>query len=257
MNENLFMQLIEELKDKAASQNNTLTYAQIHESMKELQLPEDKLQAVYTYLQGERIKISDEIENKPKPTKKKKMAPVRDSSRLNIQETEIYRTYMSDLETIIPCELEEIEKLCTLVQNGDEMAKSRLVEGSLSKVAQYAKKYVGKGVPITDLIQEANMALMLYIMEAKSHNYWEALETEVDRALEMMIDEYQGSNSIKEKIADRANRLLKVSAELADELEREPTLEELAQKLHISEDEVRTVMKHSISAMNINESSLS
>ena len=150
-----------------------------------------------------------------------------------------------------------IEKLCNLIEAGDEMAKNRLVEGSLSKVAQYAKKYVGRGVPITDLIQEANMALMLYIMEAKSHNYWEALEAEVDRALEMMIEEYQGSNSIKEKIADRANRLLKVSAELADELEREPTLEELAQKLHISEDEVRTVMKHSISAMNIDESSLS
>ena len=254
MNENLFMELIEELKNKAGSQNNSLTYAQIHESMKELKLPEDKLQAVYTYLKGERIKIADEVVKEKK--EKKKMAPVRDSSRLNIQETEIYRTYMSDLEAIVPCELEEIKKLCSLIQNGDEMAKNRLVEGSLAQVAEYAKKHIGKGVAITDLIQEANMALMIYSMEAKANNYWEELESEVDKALEMMIEECQGSNSIKEKIADRANRLLKVSAELADELEREPTLEELAQKLHISEDEVRTVMKHSISAMNIDEGSL-
>ena len=253
MNENLFMKLIEELKDKAATQNNALTYAQIHESMKELQLPDDKLQAVYAYLEGERIKISDGLVKK----KPKKMSPVRDSSRLNIQETEIYRTYMSDLEAIIPCGLEEIEKLCNLIQAGDELAKNRLIEGSLSQVAEYAKKHVGRGVPITDLIQEANMALMLYIMEAEASSYWEKLENEVDHALESMIDEYQGSNSIKEKIADRANRLLKISAELADELEREPTLEELAQRLHITEDEVRTVMKHSISAMNIDESSLS
>jgi RNA polymerase primary sigma factor len=250
MNEKLFMQLIEELKDIAATQDNTLTFSQIRERMEQLNLTEDKLEVVYTYLEGERIRISER-------KAVKKMVPTKESSRPSINETEIYRAYMTDLEVIPPCSEEEIANLCDSIQKGDEASKKRLVEGSLLRVAEYVKKYAGKGVPVTDLIQEANVALMLYVAEAKAENYWSNLEKEIDTMLEVLIEESQGSNSIKEKIADRANRLLAISAELAEELEREPTLEELAEHLHISEDEVRTVMKHSISAMNIDENSLS
>ncbi|KIR03336.1 RNA polymerase sigma factor RpoD [Lachnospiraceae bacterium TWA4] len=250
MNEQSFMQLIESLKDQAAKQNNSITFSQVHEKTKELGLSDEQLQAIYTYLESERIKISDNISV---TRAKKKMAPIKDSTRLNIQETQIYRTYLQEIEGISPCTQEEIIRLFEV---GDEFSKNRLVEGSLSYVADYVKKYVGRGLPITDLIQEANMALMLHVSEASAMNYFEALEEKIDDFLEQMIEENQGSASIKNKIADRANRLMELSAELAEEFERQPTLEELANRMHISEDEVREVMKQSISAMDIDETKL-
>ena len=79
--------------------------------------------------------------------------------------TDFYQMYQDEMDCIVPCTAQEMEDLSEELLNGSETARKRLVEGCLFLAAEIAEEYQNKGLSAGDLVQEANMALLILASE--------------------------------------------------------------------------------------------
>jgi RNA polymerase primary sigma factor len=169
---------------------------------------------------------------------------------------DFYQMYLEEMKKIVPCTLEEQEQLLKEVAMGKEEARKRLIEGNLQVALEYAKEYDGKGVLLTDLVQEANMALTMAIDEYRAFEDGPEFDSfasqKVRKALEEAVKKQQFANQTGEELTARVNVLQKVSQVLSKELGREATVEELAEKMKMSVDEIKEIMKMTMEAMSMN-----
>lgn len=115
------------------------------------------------------------------------------------------------------------------------------------------REYGDSELPLSDLVQEANTALMLAAIEYDGSEPWNELMTRrVKESVELALEEQRTENQIEETMAARVNVLQTVSQVLSKELGREATLEELSAKMKMSEDEVRDIMKLALDALTVN-----
>lgn len=163
-----------------------------------------------------------------------------------------YDMYLEEMREIRPLEAKEREALLVRTASGDQEARSRLVEGSLSEVLELAGEYEGRELPMSDIVQEANTALMLAAVEYDGSEAWsELLERRVRENVELALEEQRMEASIEENMAARVNVLQTVSQILAKELGREATVEELAAKMKMTENEIRDIMKLALDALTV------
>ena len=161
--------------------------------------------------------------------------------------------YLEEMGDIKPLTLEEEMALLQETAKGDAGARSRLVEGSLRRVLELVSDYEGRELPMSDIVQEANTALMLAAIEYDGSEAWgELLERRVKEAVELALKEQKAEFEIEENMAARVNVLQTVSQMMARELGREATLTELAAKMKMTEDEVRDIMKLALDALTVN-----
>lgn len=170
-----------------------------------------------------------------------------------MQTEDIYRVYMEELAAIVPCTPEENEKLLEKVKAGDEMARERLIEGNLRNALMYVQGYINRGVPMADLIQEASMELMMLVGEGFEGSFEKLLESRIRVRMEEVIAEQKSEINIEEEMLARVNVLQEVSKSLAERFGREPKLEELAEYMKMTEDEVREIMKVTMDALSLSE----
>lgn len=81
------------------------------------------------------------------------------------EEKDFYQMYQDEMDCIIPCTEDEMEELSEELLSGNERAKKRLIEGCLAMAAELSEEYRDRGLPAGDLVQEANMALLLLVSE--------------------------------------------------------------------------------------------
>ena len=167
-----------------------------------------------------------------------------------------YQMYLEELEALTEVGAEEEKNLLARLSGGDGDAGKRLIEGNLKKVLALAKEYDGKGLPMNDLVQEANMALTALVMELgdgenPEMEFEELLEKRVRESLQAAVDEQQRESEIEENVTARVNVLQEVSRVMAGELGREATVDELAQKMKMTADEIRDIMKITLDAVHV------
>ena len=188
------------------------------------------------------------------------------------KEYDIFQMYVNEISAIRTCDAAENAALSLKAAAGDDAAKSRLIEGNLKYVLELSRDLIGKGVPAGDLVQEANMALLMAVEEYDPAEYGEKadaeeniasgdtasdrsgrfesfLEKRVKAALQAAVDEHKAQRKIGKKVLDRVNLLQDVSKEMAEELGREATVPELAQRLKMTEEEVKDIMKVALDAL--------
>ena len=152
--------------------------------------------------------------------------------------TDFYQMYQDEMDCIVPCTAQEMEELSEELLNGSETARKRLVEGCLFLAAEIAEEYQNKGLSAGDLVQEANMALLILASEYGGGSF---------RALELQDTECR----IEEEMLARVNVLKDISASMAEELGREATVEELAARMKMTEEEIKDIMKLTLDAMSV------
>ena len=168
-------------------------------------------------------------------------------------EHDFFDMYLEEMRSITPLERDEMVSVLEGTARGDAGARSRLVEGCLGKVLEMVREYGDSELPLSDLVQEANTALMLAAIEYDGSEPWNELMTRrVKESVELALEEQRTENQIEETMAARVNVLQTVSQVLAKELGREATLEELSAKMKMSEDEVRDIMKLALDALTVN-----
>ena len=187
--------------------------------------------------ENENAKIDDEFNN----------------SEDDLSAEDIYRVYMEEIAAIPPCSEAENEKLLGEIRNGNKAARERLIEGNLKNALFFVQDYINKRVPMADLIQEASLELMMLADEGFEGSFEKLLESRIRVRMEEIINDQKKEADIEEEMLARVNVLQEVSKSMAEELGREAKLSELAERMKMTEDEVREIMKVTMDALSMSK----
>lgn len=191
---------------------------------------------------AEKMRYENEIENA-------KVDDEFNNSEEDLSAEDIYRVYMEEIAAIPPCSEAENAKLLGEIRNGNKAARERLIEGNLKNALFFVQDYINKGVPMADLIQEASMELMMLADEGFEGSFEKLLESRIRVRMEEIINDQKKEADIEEEMLARVNVLQEVSKSMAEELGREAKLSELAERMKMTEDEVREIMKVTMDAL--------
>ena len=195
---------------------------------------------------AEKMRYENEIENA-------KVDDEFNNSEEDLSAEDIYRVYMEEIAAIPPCSEAENEKLLGEIRNGNKAARVRLIEGNLKNALFFVQDYINKGVPMADLIQEASMELMMLADEGFEGSFEKLLESRIRVRMEEIINDQKKETDIEEEMLARVNVLQEVSKSMAEELGREAKLSELAERMKMTEDEVREIMKVTMDALSMSK----
>ena len=195
---------------------------------------------------AEKMRYENEIENA-------KVDDEFNNSEDDLSAEDIYRVYMEEIAAIPPCSEAENEKLLGEIRNGNRAARERLIEGNLKNALFFVQDYINKGVPMADLIQEASMELMMLADEGFEGSFEKLLESRIRVRREEIINDQKKEADSEEEMLARVNVLQEVSKSMAEELGREAKLSELAERMKMTEDEVREIMKVTMDALSMSK----
>lgn len=164
---------------------------------------------------------------------------------------DVYQMYLEEIKRIPPCTAKEEEMLLGLAKSGDKAARERLLEGMLHYVVKLAGGFRNQGLPAGDLVQEANMALLLALDQYENGNFREQVKDLVEENLNAAIEMQKKEKQTEEEMVARVNVLKDISGMMAEELGREATVEELAEKMKMTVDEIKAIMKLTLDAMSV------
>lgn len=162
-----------------------------------------------------------------------------------------YQTYLDELKEIKPCNDKERSTLVPLAASGDKAARDRLIEGHLIFALALAKDYRDKGISMSDLVQEANLALTMAVNIYHEGEFLSFIQNDMVKALERLLEEQKKEEKTGEEILARVNVLQEISRQMSEELGREATLEELGNRMQLPLDEIREIMKLAVNAVNV------
>ena len=194
---------------------------------------------------AEKMRYENEIENA-------KVDDEFNNSEEDLSAEDIYRVYMEEIAAIPPCSEAENAKLLGEIRNGNKAARERLIEGNLKNALFFVQDYINKGVPMADLIQEASMELMMLADEGFEGSFEKLLESRIRVRMEEIINDQKKEADIEEEMLARVNVLQEVSKSMAEELGREAKLSELAERMKMTEDEIKDIMKLALDALTVN-----
>ena len=156
------------------------------------------------------------------------------------------RMYLKEIGKVPLLSSDEEIELAKRMEQGDEEAKRRLAEANLRLVVSIAKRYVGRGMLFLDLIQEGNLGLIKAVEKfdfRKGFKFSTYATWWIRQAITRAIADQARTIRIPVHMVETINKLIRVSRQLLQELGRDPTPEEIAKEMGMSEDKVRDIMK--------------
>lgn len=219
----IFAKTLEQVRALAKEQANCVSEEQVRDAFAELELDNDQLQMVFDYLVKHKVGIGE---------------PVNPDEYLSDEERDYLQDYLNELNQLPIYSVGEVEAYTISAMAGDGRAQNKLVEAYLKDVVEIAKLYAGQGVFLEDLIGEGNVALafgvgMLGSLESPAEAQGMLGKMMMD-AMEEYIAENASNEKTDQKIADKVNLVSDKAKELAEELHRKVTVEELSQETGMS-----------------------
>jgi RNA polymerase primary sigma factor len=156
------------------------------------------------------------------------------------------RMYLKEIGRTPLLTPEEEVELARRIQQGDEEARKRLTEANLRLVVSIARRYVGRGMLFLDLIQEGNLGLMKAVEKfdfTKGFKFSTYATWWIRQAITRAIADQARTIRIPVHMVETINKLLRVSRQLLQELGREPTPEEIAERMDMPVERVLEIQK--------------
>ena len=226
-----------------------VTYEQLANELKGLDIDADSLDDLYNTLLENKIEIlseeDEEIDGGEEIESPDKVLEDLTNSK-DIKINDPVRMYLKEIGRINLLTSEEEFEYAKLANEGDEYAKNMLAESNLRLVVSIAKRYVGRGMLFLDLIQEGNIGLMKAVDKfdpSKGYKFSTYATWWIRQAITRAIADQERTIRIPVHMVETINKLARVQRQLTQELNREPTDEEIAKKLGISLEKVREVYK--------------
>lgn len=279
----IFMEALESLKEYAKVNGNVVTRQDVESYFKDLSLNESKYQMVVGYLLANSITVKgeDAFDNaflsmleENNSQKDEEEPAVMMSEEDYLKDEKYIEMYLKDLEDIE--ELSDTTRaflLMNIVEDNDKESLNILSQSFLKKIVEWVEPFRRKGVLSSDLIQEANLAMMAYVGEKHFLNnlVWKdkikeggtqdllnvlgeiekEVKEQIEGSLNMLIDEQKESDKVAGKVLGKVNLVNDWAKRLKEELGRKPNVDELAEKMGISKENVLEAIQ--LSAKNIED----
>ncbi|MDP4133269.1 MAG: RNA polymerase sigma factor RpoD [Bacillota bacterium] len=239
---------IKELIDKG-KKKGILSYKEICDALAEFELDEDQIEKVYDTIDSNGIEIVSDID--------KELEQIEQVQQTNEEEIDLsmpegtsvddhVRMYLKEIGKVSLLTAEEEHELARRMAEGDEEAKQRLIETNLRLVVSIAKKYVGRGLLLLDLIQEGNLGLIKAVEKfdySKGYKFSTYSTWWIRQSITRAIADQARTIRVPVHMVETINKLIRVSRQLLQEYGREATVEEIAKEMNMSLEKVREIMK--------------
>ena len=252
--------MVEEIKDfeqrkeeliKKGKEKGFITYEELANELKGLDLDSDSLDDLYNSLVENEIEVVSDESQVGASEDEVGGESIEDLLQDNDIAKELtindpVRMYLKEIGKISLLSLEEETELSERIANGDEEAKNRLAESNLRLVVSIAKRYVGRGMLFLDLIQEGNIGLMKAVEKFdanKGYKFSTYATWWIRQAITRAIADQARTIRVPVHMVETINKLSRFQRQLTLEYNREPTDEELAKKMGMSVEKVREVIK--------------
>lgn len=156
------------------------------------------------------------------------------------------RMYLKEIGKIKLLSPEEEIETAKKMSEGDEAARQRMSEANLRLVVSIAKRYVGRGMQLLDLVQEGNLGLMKAVEKfdyTKGYKFSTYATWWIRQSITRAIADQARTIRIPVHMVETINRVLRTSHSMVQTLGREPTTEEIAKELHMDVNKVEEIIK--------------
>lgn len=226
-----------------------ITLAEILQSYQRPELHLDEIDQLYRQLFKHKIEVFEKTTSKKEDravatklakelTKIKALAKKRS--------TDPVRMYLKEIGRVPLLKFEDEIRLAKKIEKGDKRAKDKLTESNLRLVVSIAKKYLGRGLSLLDLIQEGNQGLIRATEKydwRKGYKFSTYATWWIRQAITRAIADQARTIRIPVHMVETINRFLRTARRLMQDLGREPTPEEVAQELAIDVAKAREIIK--------------
>ena len=230
--------------------DNTLSFEQLAEALKGLEIDNDSLDELYNALMENGIMVvSDDMpsgDGKKLEDEEENLVLTDEEITKDININDPVRMYLKEIGRISLLSPEEETELSVKIANGDEFAKNILAESNLRLVVSIAKRYVGRGLLFLDLIQEGNIGLMKAVEKfdfGKGYKFSTYATWWIRQAITRALADQARTIRVPVHMVETINKMARIQRQMTLELNREPSDEEIAKKMGISVEKVREVIK--------------
>ena len=228
------------------------------EEIKEIEIPEetpkneteeDAFDAMLEDLRSEGVMIpggAEEVEAEEDVEKydtSERMESMLEQDGLTIDDP--VRMYLREIGRVPLLKSEEERELAIKISEGDEDAKQVFINANLRLVVSIAKKYVGRGMPFLDLIQEGTLGLMKAVDKydySKGYKFSTYATWWIRQAISRALAEQE---IIPVHMVETVHKIAKCSRQMQQELGREPTVEEISEKIGLTPEKIRDIRRYS------------
>ena len=249
MKENVqkFSEKLQELLAIAKKKKNVLEFHEINDFFSDMDLDPIQIERIYEYLEANNVDVLRMTEEDEVPVMEDdELENIDMSIPEGISIEDPVRMYLKEIGKVPLLSADEEITLAKRMAEGDEAAKKRLAEANLRLVVSIAKRYVGRGMLLLDLIQEGNLGLIKAVEKfdyTKGYKFSTYATWWIRQAITRAIADQARTIRIPVHMVETINKLIRVQRQLLQELGREPQPEEIAKEMNIPVERVREIQK--------------
>ena len=166
------------------------------------------------------------------------------------------KLYLKEIGRVKLLKAEDEKELAVRILNGDQTAKNELINANLRLVVSIAKHYLGRGMPLLDLIEEGNMGLMKAVDKfdyTKGFKFSTYATWWIRQAITRAIADQARTIRIPVHMVETINKITRVQRQLTQELGREPTPEEISSKMDgaMTPDRIREIQRIALEPVSL------
>jgi RNA polymerase primary sigma factor len=221
----------------------------VHDVLQELDLTADQIDAIFILINDEGIELLESEEAAPAEGAENK-AEQEIISKLDLSvktpTNDPVRMYLKEIGKVPLLTAEEEVALAKRIERRDMEAKCRLIEANLRLVVSIAKRYVGRGMLFLDLIQEGNLGLIRAVEKfdyRKGYKFSTYATWWIRQAITRAIADQARTIRIPVHMVETINKLIRVQRQLLQEMNCEPTPEQIAHEMGTTPQKVREILK--------------
>jgi len=161
-------------------------------------------------------------------------------------ELDVIRAYLHEISHTSLLTFEEEQELARRIAQGDEKARQRMIEANLRLVVNIGKRYINRGLPLADIIEEGNIGLMKAVERydpSKGFRFSTYASWWIRQSIERAIINQTKTIRLPVHVAEHINKYLSTVENLIHKLGREPTLKEIADAMKISQKDVEELQQ--------------